>query len=132
MATKWTPKSLSRRIRPYAEKWARPMGLSEGWDLTFDVVDERSHDTGHGFSPAFEVHSDWRYMNGHVIAYGPVVADMPDEDIEKAIVHEYCHVLINELSTCCDEARADAEERVVTRFANALLAARRLGREGKL
>lgn len=54
--------------------------------------------------------ADWRYSEAVVYFNLPALRDMSVEEIERTVVHELCHVLVNEMRS----GDIDHEERVVT------------------
>lgn len=62
-------------------------------------------------------YSDWRYLTARVSINYPVVKRMPEDELERLIVHELSHVLLDEMRN----GSLEHEERVATSITNALL-----------
>ena len=61
--------------------------------------------------------SDWRYSMANIHINTPAFGNMTDNEIERVVVHELCHVLVNEMR----EGEIHHEERVVTGLQKAFL-----------
>jgi predicted SprT family Zn-dependent metalloprotease len=59
--------------------------------------------------------SDWRYGTAEIHFNLPAFECMTDDEIESVIIHELCHVLVNEMR----EGEIHHEERVVTQLQKA-------------
>jgi hypothetical protein len=107
-------------IKKYFKKWLKPLGLL-WWEINISFytdpseIVEKFRQLEDGFLVVMKVDADWRYMRAYIAVNVPAFDGIGEEKIERAIVHELCHVLVN-------EARAgdiDHEERVVTALTNA-------------
>jgi hypothetical protein len=61
--------------------------------------------------------ADWRYSVANIHINLPAFRDMEDNEIERVVIHELCHVLVNEMR----EGEIHHEERVVTHLQKAFL-----------
>lgn len=113
-------KRTRNRARRYFERWTYLLGL-RWWD-----VEVRWYDTRRDFSKAsgaksygvaMRVYADWRYMTATIHVNVPALARLSTAELEQSIVHELCHVLVNEMR----EPGIDHEERVVTTLSKAFI-----------
>lgn len=122
-----------RRVGRLFNRWAKTLGLNQ-WALHYQCCregemltdDDRSGDSA--FSPVMDCEAQWQYQQVAIRVNTPMLVSMDDEDVERSVVHELCHVLVNEMRT--DEPTMEQynhEERVVTMLTNALLWTRRAG-----
>lgn len=108
-----------RRISTIAKRWIHDMGL--GWyeiGIDYKMGDAPTSYTGVGIAP-FSVVSRWQYRYATITVY---VEEIPEDDekLEKAIVHELCHILVNPMR-CPDHWDKDREEYVVSCLASSFL-----------
>ena len=61
--------------------------------------------------------SDWRYAQATVHFNVPAIKGMSEDEVERTVVHELCHILINEMR----EGGIDHEERTVTGLTKAFM-----------
>lgn len=103
------------------EKWIKALGLG-WWNIEvhyYDVPGEivrlfRQIDNG-DVVPAF-VDTNWMYGTAKISVNLPAFEDMEPKQVERIVVHELCHVLVNEMR----EGELHHEERVVTGLTNAI------------
>jgi hypothetical protein len=76
---------------------------------------------------AARITTDWQYMRFAVDVCVPVVVDKTDAELERVIVHELCHALVNELRE--PDPIGKHEERVVTMLTKAFIWTRNLTRK---
>ena len=81
------------RIQKLLTRWVTPMGLN--W-FKVDVTWDRSY--AKDGSAAITDMSNWKYRDFGITFYMPTCADMNDEELEKLVVHELCHVLLAPIS----------------------------------
>jgi hypothetical protein len=104
-------------IRWAFNEWINRLGLA-WWDIQVHYYDDpgeivrlfRQIDNG-DVVPAF-VDSNWMYGSAKISVNLPAVLAMEHHEIERMIVHELCHVLVNEMR----EDEIHHEERVVTQL----------------
>ncbi len=116
-------------IRAAMDKWTYRLGL-RWWN-----VDSIYH-SGKGARRYFKssdgstifarTFADWRYGDAFVHFNVPAFVGMSADDIERVVVHELCHVLVNEMTA----TGIDHEERVVTGLTKAFLWTEQFSREG--
>lgn len=113
-------KRTFRRARRHFERWIFLLGL-RWWDVEVHWYDsgkafrQASGATGHNV--AMRIEADWRYMRATVYVNVPALARMSDDELERSVVHELCHALVNEMR----EQGIDHEERVVTMLSKAFM-----------
>lgn len=121
------------RVGVIADKWLDELGLN-WWSTRFQWHRESpvaEHNEGVRFCIACRCHADWQYLEATIQVYLPELEDLTDERIERIMVHEFCHMLVNELRDVSDDWLKH-EERVCTTLATAFLWVRDAGKEGKL
>ena len=101
-------------------KWTERLGLR--WWMV-DVHWHKGKDAKKYFSAGEDetvlarVFADWRYAEANIHINLPAWKGMSNEDVERAIVHELMHILVNEMR----EGELHHEERVVTCLTKAVL-----------
>lgn len=115
-----------RRTRKLFNEWVYKLGL-EWYEI--DVVYHRSKKDfrrtwGVGRYTDMAVRTDWRYMHATVGVCVPLIASLSDEKLEKVVVHELTHILLNEAR----EKGLDHEERATTFITKAILYTRNVTR----
>jgi len=83
-------------------------------DLNFYDKEKEFRKAG-GNVAVFRVWADWRYLSASIAVNVKAVARLDDDELERAVVHELIHVLVNEMR----EPGIDHEERVVTMLSKA-------------
>lgn len=107
-------KRTKRLIRAALDKWLKPLGLL-WWDvrIIFIVAPEEILDIFQVTDDevtAAKCYADWRYGTAKIYVNVPGCVHMSQEEIERMLVHEMCHVLVNEMR----EGELHHEERVVS------------------
>ncbi len=124
----------SRRVEKLMNKWPDRLGLTH-WNIKLEMCATSSRDDGEiTWRVSFQTATLWQYMDSIITAYVPAIAEMSDDQVEEAFVHELCHILVGEMSNCStDKGDRDGasphEERVVTQITTAILGAYELGAE---
>lgn len=96
-------------------KWIPRLGLA-WWDLTIVYYDDpqeiinRFRIIESGEMVPATVTAQWMYADAKISVNLPAFEYIDDADIERVIVHELCHILVNEMR----EGELHHEERVVT------------------
>ena len=97
------------------------MGLDR-WRGEITFLDQDRADTeGATFVACMDTEVLWQYRQYRINVY-PVVADMPDNEVEALVVHELVHVQLAPMRN--DEQARSTVERVTTDIEMALLSAR--------
>lgn len=118
------------RIRFFIKKWAKILRLAD-WSIRVQYTrDAVCVDDGTGYEIGAKVTTSWQYkmMNLEFNLQSTINASI--SEVEKIVVHELCHAVVNEMREWCGENRsADEgsesaiahEERVVTELTNILI-----------
>lgn len=102
-------------------KWVKRLGLL-WWDLELTYYTDpaeilREFTVTDDEMTQAKVYADWRYATAKILVNLPAFEGMTERKIERVIVHELCHVLVNEMR----EDDIHHEERVVTGLTKAFL-----------
>lgn len=113
-----------RRITRAIEHWAKALDLDH-WNGTVTFFNEREPESlgtgaAHG-GVAAEVATVWAYERYEMNVWAPIFAEMTDDELSEAILHEMCHVLI-EPATKQSRNKTDQalNEMVTTRLTRAI------------
>jgi hypothetical protein len=107
---------LKKLIRKFTLKWRGKLWLGM-WRIEnyyYDNLPKTEHSRD-GADIVGSCHTDWRYLTAD-IDYGlkPMMT-MTDNQIERIVLHELCHILVNQM----ESPSYDNEERVVSHIATA-------------
>jgi len=114
-------KKTRKRVMKAVNKWLHPLGLG-WWEVTLhwhskpkDVIHtfQTDHDTD---VVAAKMYCDWRYGTADLHINLPAFKCRKQWKIDKMIVHEFVHALVNEMR----EGDINHEERVVTALTKAV------------
>src|SRR3990167_8555790 len=109
-------------VKSYFKKWMRSLGLL-WWSITIHYYDDpdsileifKSQDEGRVIFARTMV--DWKYAQATIQVNLLAMKTMDGDEIERAVVHELCHILVNEMR----EDEIHHEERVVTGLQKAFM-----------
>jgi len=119
---------MKEKIKEIFEKWSYLLGL-RWWEVALTFSKEKSDfNKDDGSRVLAKTWSDWRYMKATILINYREIKLLDLEEIEKIIVHELCHVLVNEMR----EGDISHEERVVTTLTKAFLWTKNLEYEQKI
>lgn len=104
------------RILEQIERWVKPLGLN-WWRLNFTYIRERCEDQP---GTAMEVLTRWQYRHAGIKVFMPAIADMEDDELEEAFVHELMHVCVNQMRDDQGDCTLN-EERVCSDLATAII-----------
>ena len=114
-------KKTIKKIKKCRALWLRTLGLL-WWEVRInyytdksEIADRFRHLKDGRVVPA-TVTSDWRYGTATVSINVPAFRGMKRKEIEFILVHEFVHILVNEMR----ERGIKHEERVVTNLTTAL------------
>ena len=113
--------SQVERIKKVIDKLSPILAL-EYWDVSHEFVREEFEVDGHNAKEATAaVNPMWQYMSALIKWNVPRCADMEDEDLEHAFIHEACHIWLAEMREWQGSNDAlNHEERVAESFARLL------------
>ncbi len=121
------------RIKTFENRWVFLLGLGWPWEVSVEYWRERlpekeNSPRKHGQlgDQAADCAADWKYLHANVRFCLPACADLDDFALETVVVHEFCHILINETRAMGsdDSDWLDHEERVVSTLSQVLLRVR--------
>jgi hypothetical protein len=98
-------------VMQIASYWRKILGV-EAWDIDFRLRDEDTDKTIAG-----ETTADWRYLTATIALTPDKLNEMSDKEAEGLIVHEYMHVILDEMKA----GGVDHEERVATMLERAFM-----------
>ena len=103
-------KKHKRRVELSAKKWLSVLGL-KWWDIEIVYVDNIGNSQHDGrLEIAMICTAMWQYMTAEIDVAVAVVAEMTDDEIDRAFLHECMHILVSEMRERKD--RENHEERV--------------------
>ena len=112
-----------QRVFAIARKWQRALGLT-WWVIRYEWLRERiptsEEDRAHGFVVVAQAYAHWKYGEAEIRVSLPAIKDQTDAEIERIMIHEFMHVLVDECRQTGD-GWLDHEERVVTNLTRAIL-----------
>ena len=85
-----------KRVEDLLRTWRARLGLYH-WRLTYEFFDELSTTNAGGRPAMLETEARWKYQDALIKVYVPSVAEVDDDALERVVVHEFMHVLLNEL-----------------------------------
>lgn len=117
--------ALKGRIEKLRDYWEPRLGL-RWWTITFGYVRDASEfrvDDEPRPEAAGSCAADWRYLHAYIEfnMHKIFMQEMTDEELENVVVHELCHVLVNETRGPDLKAYMGHEERVTTTLAKAFI-----------
>jgi len=104
-----TVKQLTRLLRKYIGKWKSKLFLGM-WNVDFNVRDFLTADINSSFHMVARCSTKWNYFTVQLDFSHVMLASMSDAEIERVVLHELLHVVVNEMR----EDGVDHEERVVS------------------
>lgn len=121
----------TRIIKAAFAKWIERLGLG-WWDIEVAYYDDpaeviQKFHSYEGGVAAANVSAEWMYGKAQINVNLPAIAHLNEDDIEKIVIHELCHIMVNEMR----EGELHHEERVVTWLTKAFLWAEAAAREDK-
>lgn len=118
---------LRRRIRKLIAWWGDELGL-RWWIMHFNFdrsgesFSERENSNARGGVAAI-THVNWQYGEASISFNMPLCLEVDDDELERYVVHEMMHVLVNEMREWQTDDPTHAilhEERVVSNLASAV------------
>ena len=116
-----------RRVQRLFGEWCTQLGLN-WWDVQCSYFDKsKPFKRQHGTVAAMTIVADWRYGTAYISVNTPGCARLDDDELERVVVHELVHALVNEMRL----TGLDHEERVVTTLTKAFMWTRNITRNGR-
>jgi hypothetical protein len=122
------------QVEAVCDWWRERMGLC-WWEIAYEwhrgqlpsrgTVVDGTADRLQG--AVADTYCRWQYMAGTIRFDLAALAQETDEGLAKIVVHEHCHLLVNEMRE--NDPDVSHEERVVTTLAKALMWVREAGQE---
>ena len=103
------------RIRAYFDKWI-PLLYLHRWDLQITFVDDRCEDDS---GTAMLTSAAWEYVHAGISVFCRTTSEQSDLTIEKIVVHELMHIMLDEIHTSEEDNLHD--EHVASELAIAFL-----------
>lgn len=110
-----------KKLKQICNKWIYRLGL-KWWEVELNfVIDKAEAYKMFGYDQESVVVArsfpDWRYMTCRIYFNFPAMKSKSEIEVEKIVIHELCHALVNEMR----EEGLEHEERVVTTLTKAFL-----------
>lgn len=104
-----TTLQLKAVINKYLKKWRSNLFLGM-WTINFNIRDYLGAARDEGYSTAATCDSSWKYFTADLDFSYVQLKDMEEKEIEKIIIHELLHIVVNEMQ----EGGIEHEERVTS------------------
>ena len=104
-----TTLQLKAIINKYLKKWKCNLFLGM-WTINFNIRDYLGSATQDGYSTAARIDTSWKYFTADLDFSYIQLKDMEEKEIEKIIIHELLHIVLNEMR----EDGIEHEERVTS------------------
>jgi hypothetical protein len=122
-------KKQRKRCQKSLDEWLYKLGLL-WWDCEIIYRKKAKHfRKANGNVAIMRCYADWRYMRLTLEVNLTQVRRLDDIELERVIVHELCHALVNEMREI--DPGIKHEERVVTMLTKAFIWTRNITRDGK-
>lgn len=106
------------RVHRYLKKWIGPAGF--GWWM-IDCVWKRQKKDDNEVTAAADTSAQWQYRQAVITFYLPMFEEMPDERVERLVVHELSHLLVSGLHNFEDDSMREITEYTTELVAQTLL-----------
>jgi hypothetical protein len=104
-----TSLQLKSVINKYLRKWKTNLYLGM-WRIDFNIRDYLGTTSQDGYSTAARCDTSWKYFTADIDFSYVQLKDMEEKEIEKIIIHELLHIVLNEMR----EDGLEHEERVTS------------------
>ena len=91
MARRRTKKTLKERVNKYLVEWADFLGLSQTWEINFQIVDDIEGETAGGHEAGAAIAVFFPYQRADI----RILKDLEghtDYDVERSVLHELTHI----------------------------------------
>jgi hypothetical protein len=111
--------TTTKKVKAAFAKWMKPLGVL-WWNIEIVYFDDpkkikKLFEKDEDKLVLAKTYVEWKYMDATIGINVPAFKDLSDDEIERAVVHELLHVLVNEMR----EKEVHHEERVVTTLTKA-------------
>lgn len=96
------------RVERLIAWWGEELGIRACWNVDYKFLRECARDEP---DCIMETLVRWQYAHAIMTAYLPVVAEQTDDELEHGVVHEYMHLLLNEMRARWDKSDPQMETR---------------------
>lgn len=108
------------KIKNYIQRWAGPAGF--GWwsiEVGFDPNTNQE-------DPQIIASTEtlWEYRDAKIVFHLPICSTLTEKELEEAVVHEFCHILVASVQTTETEDARARTELAVTNVSKAMVALR--------
>lgn len=110
-------RATMNRIKPLVDKWEGLLQLR--WITVEHVYIASENDEVH--STIADTDADWKYQRATVRWYLIACAALDDDELEKAVVHEYVHCMISPIENRIPSKYEDLSEFTVESLARSLI-----------
>lgn len=112
-----------KRVMKFWDKYFTAIGMG-WWAVEVNWSREREADSSNTIGIT---HASWEYRQGNVTFFLPTCADLNDEQLEEAVVHEMVHIIAEGIHDTRDDQAREITEYTVTSLARAIVWAYRAG-----
>lgn len=127
------------RVLAVIDRWSGPMGVrwwqvTHEWERLHDSVEHAPASSSTAVRTAARTRVQWPYLRATIEWFLPALRDLSEDELEEVVVHEFGHILVNEMRWVEAEGGDNIlhEERVVSTLERAFRAVRDAARAGKL
>lgn len=115
-------KLLKGRVNTLLKEWIFKLIPLRDWQIVAVFSDDKEA-TPFGYEAGAFADAVWYYRRATITFIMPSIFDLQDLELESLVVHELCHLLVNEMREWGNESATKVrhEEHVVTGLAMALL-----------
>lgn len=108
-----------QRVNALVARWLPICGLGgDDWDIEI-IVEREAALTDRGWQVAAQCAARWEHLDAELRFFADAIVSETDEVLERHVIHECCHVLVNELRPKAKSLMGDwlaHEERVVSQL----------------
>lgn len=111
---------VTETLKGFVSKWDEILGLEvSGWHIgiTYSWHPPIASDPDAPKFGSASSNVDWEYLHGRISFFLPCLLDTPEDELEEIVVHEYMHLMVNEMR----ETNVKHEERVVSGLARGFM-----------
>ena len=91
MARRRTKKTLKERVNKYLVEWADFLGLSQTWEIRFQIIDDIEGETAGGHMAGAVIDVIFPYQRADIQVLKSLES-YSEYDIERTVLHELIHI----------------------------------------